>query len=124
MMDITGIMNHEIRAFMNESQRHDATVSAFQSVLDRAMENRDAVEDKALREACESFESYFLQMMFREMRKTSFNADNGFFTKSQAEKLFTDMMDEEVSKAAAKTGGIGLADMMYKQLSRQLTPFE
>ena len=39
--------------------------------------------------------------------------------KSNAEKLFQEMLDQEVSKTAANQGGIGLADMMYKQLERQ-----
>ena len=37
--------------------------------------------------------------------------------KSNAIKIFEDMRDTELMNAAAKSGGIGLADMMYKQLS-------
>jgi flagellar protein FlgJ len=122
-MDITGIYNNEIRNFMTETHRHDAAVNSFQAVLDKAMQDRDAVEEKALKDACESFEAYFLQLMFREMRKSSFDDSKSFIPKSNAEKIFIDMLDEEVSKSAAKGGGIGLADMMYKQLSRQLNPY-
>ena len=45
-------------------------------------------EAKKLREACEGFEAMFLSMMYTEMMN-----------------------------AAAKSGGIGIADMMYKQLT-------
>jgi len=84
-----------------------------------ALENASARNDEAqLRKACEGFESYFLQIMFREMRKTSLNT-GGAFAKSNAEEIFEDMLYEEYSKAAAMKGGVGLADMMYRQLSRK-----
>jgi flagellar protein FlgJ len=122
-MDVIGISNNEISTFLAESQYKDAVVSNFQSVLDRAAASQasgqmTAQEDEAIREACQEFESYFLQMMFREMRKTTLN-ENGFLSKSYAEGIFTDMLDEEVSKSAARSGGIGLADMMYKQMTER-----
>jgi flagellar protein FlgJ len=73
-------------------------------------------EKTELMAACESFESYFLQMMLREMRKTQLD-DEGFIPKGQAERIFTDLLDEERAKLAAKSGGIGLAAMMYKQMT-------
>jgi len=73
----------------------------------------DSVE---LKKACEGFESYFLQIMFREMRKSSLHVGD-MFEKSNAEEIFEDMLFEEYSKISASRGGIGLADMMYKQLT-------
>jgi len=72
----------------------------------------DSVE---LKKACEGFESYFLQIMFREMRKPSLHVGD-MFEKSNAEEIFEDMLFEEYSKLSAARGGIGLADMMYKQM--------
>ena len=115
-MDIIGAANNEMQRFITDSQRHETALGGFRSVLAaRAAENLSEAEDRELRKACEDFESYFMQMMFREMRKTSFDED-GFLPKSSAEKIFTDMMDEEASKSAARTGGFGLADMMYRQM--------
>ena len=88
---------------------------AFQAALESAVKQNDAVQ---LKKACQGFESYFLQTMFREMRKTSLNS-GGLFAKSSAEAIFEDMLYEEYSKAAAAKGGIGLADMMYRQLYKQ-----
>ena len=109
--------------YMAEINRRQAETDNFQAILERQLEKPGAGiterEDKEIRSACESFESYFLQMIFREMRKTSFD-EGGFIPKSNAEKIFTDMMDEEVSKSTAKSGGIGLAKMLYKQMTAQL----
>ena len=81
-----------------------------------AASSMDPNDKKQLMEACESFESYFLQMLFREMRKTLSDED-GLIPKSNAEKIFTDLLDEETSKNAARAGGMGLAQMMYKQMT-------
>ena len=81
----------------------------------RTMTDAD-VEAKKLREACEGFEAMFLSMMYKQMRATV--PESGLFgKKSNAIKIFEDMRDTELMNAAAKSGGIGLADMMYKQLS-------
>jgi len=81
--------------------------------MDAALRENDS---KELRKACEGLESYFLQIMFREMRKTNLRTP-GIFAKSSAEEIFEDMLYEEYSKATASQGGIGLADMMYRQLT-------
>ena len=73
-------------------------------------------EAKALREACEGFEAMFLSMMYKQMRATV--PEGGLFgKKSNALEIFEDMRDTEMMNAAAKSGGIGIADMMYKQLT-------
>ncbi|MDR1558198.1 MAG: rod-binding protein [Clostridiales bacterium] len=95
--------------------KEQASGEGFQAALEAASHTNDAVE---LRKACVGFESYFLQIMFREMRKTDLG-EGGIFAKSNAEVIFEDMLYEEYSKTAASRGGIGLADMMYRQLSEQ-----
>jgi flagellar protein FlgJ len=115
-MEIPGLYNSELQNFVNESQRKQASFEGFQATLERAFERGDA-EAAELREACEAFESYFLQILFREMRKTTFADEGGFFAKSYAEKIFIDMLDEEISKNMAKSGGIGLAEQMLRQMT-------
>jgi flagellar protein FlgJ len=107
-------------------QRHESEIGRFTTILNDAMERQlnpgtegSTVDRAELRHAAEMFESYFLQMMFREMRKTTVN-ENSFIPKSHAEKIFQEMLDEQVSKDAASAGGIGLADMIYKQMTRHL----
>lgn len=79
----------------------------------------DNVQDKELMNACKTFESYFLQMMYKSMRNTV-NSSGSVIPQSNAEKIFQDMLDEENSKKAAESNNsIGLAEMLYKQLSRE-----
>ena len=72
---------------------------------------------KKLREACEGFESVFIQKMWQEMRNTL--PKNGLLH-GRDEQYWQDMYDQELSKSMTSAGGIGLADMMYDQLSRNL----
>ncbi|WP_297963687.1 rod-binding protein [uncultured Anaerovibrio sp.] len=73
--------------------------------------------DKKLREACQGFEAMFLNMMYREMRSTV--PENSLFGDSNADKILQDMRDTEMVNQMAKAGGVGLADVLYKQLTME-----
>ncbi len=100
---------------INKAKQASIKTDNFKQTLDNAI---NSGQDDELKEACTEFESYFLNMMFKSMRKTVV-CNGGIFVKSNAEKIFQDMLDEQMTDKMAKQGGIGLADMMYKQLSRQ-----
>ena len=76
----------------------------------------DNSSQKKLKGACVEFEAMFLNLMYGEMRK-SVNEQDGLLPKTQAEKIMQSMLDEELTKNMAKAGGVGLADVLYKQLS-------
>ncbi|MCR4403515.1 MAG: rod-binding protein [Firmicutes bacterium] len=70
-----------------------------------------------LREACEQLESVFLEQLLKEMRRTV--QRDGLFGGGRGEDWFQSMFDQEISEAMARRGGIGLAEIIYRQLSRQ-----
>jgi Rod binding domain-containing protein len=76
-----------------------------------------ADKEKKLRESCEGFEAIFIQKMWEQMRAT---IPEGGVLKGREEKFWQGMYDQELAKTMAGAGGIGLADMMYEQLSRSL----
>ena len=120
-MEIAGLVNTaDARASAMNEVRLEAEMDRFRELLENTLagiRERDEAERVQIRKAAEMFESFFLHLMFREMRRTTFN-EQGLFPKSNAERIFTDMLDEEVSNAAARGGGIGLADMIYAQMTR------
>ena len=75
-------------------------------------------QDKELKEACKGFEAMFLNMMYKEMRATV--PENSLFGESNAQKIFRDMHDEKLMENVADGGGVGLADLLYRQLSPQV----
>ena len=76
-----------------------------------------AQKEKKLRESCEGFESIFIQKMWEEMRKT---LPKSTLLHGKEEQFWQGMYDQELAKKMTSAGGIGLADMMYAQLSRVL----
>ncbi|MEE2657232.1 MAG: rod-binding protein [Candidatus Latescibacterota bacterium] len=81
-------------------------------------ENAEATR-AALREASKEFEALFLNQMISAMRKTV--GEGSFLNKSQGEKIFEGMLDEEWGRRmAGRHGPGGLAEVLYQQLSRQM----
>ena len=75
-------------------------------------------DDKKLRQTCQEMESVFLEMMLKEMRNTVPKSD---LMDTRNQELFQSMLDTEVTRDMAKAGGIGLADLMYRQLSQKVS---
>ena len=68
-----------------------------------------------LEQACKDFESLFVSQMMQQMRKTV--PQDGLLNGGRAEKIYTEMLDSEMAKSISNQRGIGLAAMMYRQLS-------
>jgi len=112
-MDISSLNN--LSYDRAEFQRQENIAEAMRTGLN------SADSDAEIMEACKSFEAYFIQTLYRQMRQTTDNFlgsshNNSLFKKSSAEKLFTDMFDEQAAIIAANNGGMGLAAFMYRQM--------
>ena len=122
-MEISNILSSTIesRAAIMQAQNTEKEYTRFQSLLEEAFERVDKTLEDAeraqIRQAAEMFESYFLNTMFKQMRSVNFN-DDGFIPRGNAERIFTEMLDEVISDKAAKQGGFGLADMLYAQMTK------
>jgi flagellar protein FlgJ len=68
-----------------------------------------------LREAARQFESLFTKMMLDSMRSASFG--DPMFGSDQAD-MYQDMMDDQLAVQLSSGRGIGLADMLIRQLSQ------
>jgi len=75
-------------------------------------------DDTRLREASNEFEAIFIQQMLKTMRKTSL--ESNFIKKSEGEKIFRSMLDEQYSILSAKSRRLGLGEMIYQQLKSNL----
>ncbi len=86
--------------------------------LDKLRLQAKQTPDKALKAAAKQFESVFLNMMLKSMRDAT--PQDGEFDSEQT-KMFTGMLDQQLAQAMAARG-VGLADVMVKQLSRNQAP--
>ena len=101
---------------LNSSFMLQAQVAMRGSGTPHAMRVPQNADEQAVWEAALEFEAYFIQVMFREMRNTIPN-EGGILPTSHAVEIFQDMLDEQVSRSAASTGGIGLAQQLFRQFA-------
>ena len=73
---------------------------------------------KKLKDVCIEMESLFVARMLKEMRKTVHKNEmiNGGF----AEEVFEDMLYDEYALNISKTANLGLANMLYNEMSKKL----
>ncbi len=79
-----------------------------------AMRRSDPNDPKALREVARQFESIFTKMMLEGMRSASFG--DPMFGSDQSD-MYQGMMDDQMAVQLSSGRGIGLADMLFRQLS-------
>lgn len=83
----------------------------------RARLGDSRTREQRLREACEGFESIFVQKLWKQMRT---NVPKEGYLHSKDEEFWQDMFDKELSQKMTKAGGIGLSDMLFEQLQSKL----
>ncbi|MBG3876989.1 peptidase M23, partial [Desulfovibrio oxamicus] len=100
------------------SAQHELTQRKLEMDALRKRLRNDPSKEQKLREACEGFESIFVQKMWEQMRAT---LPKEGYLHSKEEEFWQSMFDQELAKKMTSAGGIGLADMIYEQLSSKLT---
>jgi flagellar protein FlgJ len=94
-----------------------AAVSAedesFAKKLEAAMASNN---DRELKKACQEFESIMLSILYKQMKATVIKSD--LIEKDPGTEIFESMRDEALMEQASRTGSLGLAESLYRQLSR------
>jgi len=71
-----------------------------------------------LQHVAHEFESMFVNLLFKQMRKTIPNSE--LIDGGNAEDIFEEMLDSEISKKIAQRGGLGIADALMEQFDRYI----
>lgn len=74
----------------------------------------DKSTDKELMDICKSFEAYFIEQVFKEMRKTVPKSEES----NEYLNMFEDKLYEEYSSNITQNGNLGLAKMLYESMKR------
>ncbi|MGT2490012.1 rod-binding protein [Cupriavidus basilensis] len=93
------------------SQRFALDTQGFEGLKQNA---RTGASPETLRTAARQFEAVFTQMVLKSMRDAT--PQDGLFDNEQT-KLYMSMMDQQLSQQMSSRG-IGLADVMVRQLAR------
>ena len=79
--------------------------------------NEESDEQETLREVAGQFEALFLNMMLKSMRQAKLS--DGIFDSSQSE-MYRDMSDQQLAMDLSKRGGLGLQEVIIRQLGGHL----
>ena len=114
----------ETSQMLNENSSFQAQLDAATEKLNKTsptiktMTDEEVAQRNAdIKKASVQLEAILLKMMYNEMWKTV--PKNELFSdgNDNAMEIYRDMYNEELTKAAAEGGGIGLADFIYRQLT-------
>lgn len=78
-------------------------------------------QDEGLRAAAKQMESIFLNMMLQSMREANSAFSEGNMLESRESDFFRGMYDKQLASDISNGQGIGLADVIVRQLSKQNT---
>ena len=105
---------------MSDPLKHelpDIAYKVFNSIFNNALQS---FYQKRLYQACQDMESVFLTKVFQSMRQTISRSD--LMGSSFAMDTFESMLYDEYAVMASQTQALGIADIIYRQLSEQLSP--
>ena len=77
---------------------------------------------EALKKAAKQFESVFLHMWLKSMREANAGFGEGSYLNSPAMESHQQMLDGEMAVSLSNSGGIGLAEVIERQLSGLSAP--
>ncbi len=95
-----------------------ASMTATARARGLATKVKSANSDEELKRASAEMETVFLRMLFKEMQKTV--PESSLFPREFGEGVYRDMLYDSYAEALSARGGIGLATLLYEQLSRGL----
>jgi peptidoglycan hydrolase FlgJ len=72
-----------------------------------------------LREATGEFESLFITQIMQAMRATV--PESGLMGDGGGQRVFREMLDQELSRHIAHAGGLGIGEILYRQLTEGQT---
>ncbi|NOY52381.1 MAG: peptidoglycan DD-metalloendopeptidase family protein [Deltaproteobacteria bacterium] len=93
---------------MEKSERIEKT---FAGTSPHSQDKKEAIK------AGHEFESFLLTYMIKKMRDTVMQSD--LLGNRKAENIYRSMLDEQIAHELSQRGGLGLADMISRQLERQ-----
>jgi peptidoglycan hydrolase FlgJ len=73
------------------------------------------MDEERLKKACTDFESIFINQILRTMRQTV--PHGGFLKEGPETNIFQSLFDQELSRSLAQRKGMGLGEMIYRQMT-------
>lgn len=86
----------------------------------RSLETKAGQEDpEAIKTTAKQFETMFINMMLKSMREANVSMNSELFS-NQSQDFYQEMFDQQLASKISESKGIGLSDMLIKQLSKNM----
>lgn len=103
----------------NYLSQASSSASTASSEAEKAVSrNYSGSTDEEMMDACKKFESYFIEQVLKEVKKTIPKEEKLDQATDSLVDFFKDNMVQEFSEKIQETNSIGLAQQMYEQMKR------
>lgn len=97
--------------YLNDS----STTGSLEKTLNSDLSQSD---DANLMKVCKEFESYFVEQMFKEMKKTVPETESSSSANNSMMDYYSDMLYQNYANASTENDNLGLAKSLYEQMKR------
>lgn len=97
------------------SSAANAAAAPTRPLLRESRPGTERTADAKFKAVCDDMEAIFIHHMISEMRKTV--AQSGLIHGGRSEEIYTSLMDAELAKEMARSGGLGLSPILQEQLN-------
>lgn len=113
-MDISSLTSMYSDVYANATNQ---SADKLKSQLDS---DYSSATDDELMDVCKQFESYFLEQVFKEMQNTIPTSEDSDSSTSQLVDYYKDQMIQNLASESTEQNSLGLAQMLYEQMKRNL----
>ncbi len=100
--------------FDSEFVINSAKIENSKNILKNENNHKSSHE---LKKATQNFEAIFINMLIKSMWKTI--PESGLFEKNSATNIYEGIIHSALSEEIARSGGLGMAEMLYRQISTE-----
>ncbi|MCY1204825.1 flagellar rod assembly protein/muramidase FlgJ [compost metagenome] len=111
-------MNAKFSAGFASGSKVDSGAYTDLNRLSQFKAGKDRDSEANIRKVAQEFESLFLSEMMKSMRQAGEAFAEGNYLNSNESKTYQDMHDQQLAVTLSRQGGVGLADVLTRQLSR------
>ena len=101
---------------------HDSGAFTDLNRLNQLKVGKGRDSEANIHKVAQEFESLFMNEMLKAMRKAGDVVGDGNFMNSNESKAYRDMYDQQLAVTMSKGNGVGLADVLERQLGKTLHP--
>jgi len=88
-----------------------------QNTMGGSLKNAGGSEEQKLKKAAQSFEGFFISMLFEKMQKTA--GGKGMFGKGTSGEVYGQLFNQALGDKLAAQQGIGLSKMLMENLYKK-----